>query len=213
MNVSDMISAMNILGIGEVYNDDDSTRIALVFLNLAHDELYRETANLNSDVLVKDIITTTANQSILPLGRPTFSVSKVLQVGSKRKIKGKSVLEFADYESENIESADPLIYTKIKQTVNIHPIIPTSIYTFNIWSVPERTPLFINTLESAIPYPLSYQSVLVNGALYYLFQDESGFKNQTRENEALRRWINGKSDLISYLYGSNNQSINTFENA
>ncbi len=213
MNVSDMISAMDILGIGKVYSDEDSKRIALVFLNLAHDELYRETANLNSDVLIKDVVTTIANQSILPLGQPTFSVSKVLQVGRKYKIEGKSVLDFADYESENLESADPVIYTKIRQTVSVYPIVPTSIYTFNIWSAPERTPLFINTPESGIPYPLSYQSVLVNGALYYLFQDESGFKNQTRENEALRRWVNGKKDLISYLYGSNSQSISTFENA
>jgi hypothetical protein len=213
MNVSNMISTMRILGIGEVYNDDDSNRIALDFLNLAHDELYRETANINSNVIVKDVIVSVAGQTSITLTRKPFSISKIYRTGSTAQIRPLSTIDFAEYEVKNSYSGDPEVYYNINDIVNFYPTITSSAYTFNVWYVPERTSFNLNTPESSIPYPLSYQSVLVDGALYYLFQDESGFKNPTKENQALRRWTKGKADLVSYLYGSSRQSISTFENA
>lgn len=214
MNVSSMIKLMKTLGIGQVYSDPTADSILLEFLNLAHDELYRETANINSGIFVNDPdLTSLTTQNYVILTQTPFTISRVFPVGFTRFLDGKSVLEFADYQFINTTVGDPRIYSNIGQKLNFWPFTSGNLYTFNVWYTPERTLLDANTPESAIPYPISYQSVLIDGALYYLFQDESGFKNTMKENEALRRWTKGKADLVSYLFGSNKQKISTFENA
>jgi hypothetical protein len=59
-----------------------------------------------------------------------------------------------------------------------------------------------------IPHPV--YPVLADGALYYLFQEEGGFKNTQKELEARKRWETGKSRLLSYLYTSSGQTFSTF---
>ncbi len=213
MNVSGMLKLMKTLGIGQVYSDPDTQAIFLEFLNLAHDELYRETANLNSDIFIDETHTSLPDQSFITLNQATFSISKVFPIGFKYELEGKSAIEFAEYRFENVYTSDPKIYYKKGNNINFYPFLSGVPYTFNAWSTPERTLLDINTPETAIPYPLSYQSVLVDGALYYLFQDESGFKNPKKEDQALRRWMKGKTDLTSYFKGSNKLKMSTFENA
>lgn len=214
MNVSDMMDIMKTLGIGEVYSDDDSKRIALSFLNLANDQLYAETANINSGIFVNEsALVSVPGQNYVTLTQTPFSISRVFPVGTTCQLKGMSVLDFADYQFNNISSSDPINYTNIGTSLMFWPYVAANPYTLNVWYTPERTMLDETTTESKIPYPPSYHRVLVDGALYYLFQDESGFKNPKKENEALSRWDKGRMDLKSYFYGSNRMSINTFENA
>ena len=82
----------------------------------------------------------------------------------------------------------------------------------SVWYTPQPSLLTENTDESEIPYPPAYHPVLVDGGLYYLFQQEGGFKNTTKENEALIRWQNGKTRLLSYLYTSSGEFLPTFSN-
>ena len=213
MNISDMIDIMRTLGIGEVYNDDTSQEIALRFLNLANDELYRETANINPNILTIDIIESFENESFFVLNSIPFSISKVYRIGSTVPLRGLSILEFNTYTIENPNPGDPAVYCVKGDVVSFWPFSPDVTYTFNTSYPVERTLLDITTIEADIPYPISYQSVLVDGGLYYLFQDEGGFKNPIKENEALRRWQKGKTDLKSYFYGSNKQFITTFSSA
>lgn len=214
MNVSDMINVMKTLGIGQVYSDDETNQIFLTFLNLANDQLYSETANINSGILVNEpALVSVINQNSVTLTKTPFSISRVFPVGKKNALDGKSVLDFADYQFANSDSNDPSVYTSIGKNLMFWPFVNDISYTMNVWYAPERTMLELTTQESGIPYPPSYQRVLVEGALYYLFQDESGFKNPRKENAALERWDKGRADLKSYFYGSNNMLIRTFENA
>lgn len=214
MNVSDMINVMKTLGIGQVYGDDETNQIFLTFLNLANDQLYSETANINSGILVNEpALVSVINQNSVTLTKTPFSISRVFPVGKKNALDGKSVLDFADYQFANSDSNDPSVYTSIGKNLMFWPFVNDISYTMNVWYAPERTMLDLTTQESGIPYPASYQRVLVDGALYYLFQDESGFKNPKKENSAMERWDKGRMDLKSYFYGSNKMSIRTFENA
>lgn len=214
MNVSDMINIMKTLGIGQVYGDEETNQIFLTFLNLANDQLYSETANINSGILINEpALTSVINQNSITLTQTPFSISRVFPVGKTNELNGKSVLDFADYQFANSDSNDPSIYTSIGKRLMFWPFVNDISYTMNVWYAPERTMLDLTTQESGIPYPVSYQRVLVDGALYYLFQDESGFKNPKKENAAMERWEKGRIDLKSYFYGSNKMSIRTFENA
>ena len=214
MNVSDMINVMKTLGIGQVYSDDETNQIFLTFLNLANDQLYSETANINSGIFVIDpLITSNINENSIELSEIPFSISKVYPIGKTKELKGKSVLDFSDYQFENTSPGDPIFYTNIGKDISFWPFVNDISYNFKVIYTPERSELILETPESEIPYPVSYHRVLVDGALYYLFQDESGFKNPRKENAAMERWDKGRADLKSYFYGSNNMLIRTFENA
>jgi hypothetical protein len=79
-----------------------------------------------------------------------------------------------------------------------------------VWYIPQPPAFTEATEEKDIPYPIAYHPVLVDGALYYLFQEEGGFKSSRRENEAKARWETGKSKLLSYLHNSSGQTFSTF---
>lgn len=214
MNVAEMMSLMRTLGIGASYEDDYSKKTALKYLNLANDEIYRETAGLNSDILTNDILNSTLGNSSVTLAQTPFLIAEVFVQGQSNSLTGMSALAFAKYQFEHSNFVgNPLIYYKKANTINFFPIQSTLTYNLSIWYAPERTVLEENTTEADIPYPLSYHSVLVDCALYYLFQDESGFRNQQKENEALRRATKTKNDLISYFKSANRQIISTFSNA
>ncbi len=76
--------------------------------------------------------------------------------------------------------------------------------------VPQPKFLKAETPEDDIPYPLAYHPVLVDGALYYLFQEEGGFKSPQKAQAAEQRWEIGKTRLISYLYQASGSSFSTF---
>jgi hypothetical protein len=213
MNVSTMVSIMQTLGIGAVFNDDDAKAIALEYLNLANDELYRETASINCENFINDNLVSVAGQNNVILTQIPFSVSKVFPIGFKKELKGISIIDLAERQFHDQTPRNPEFYATINTTLKFFPIMPTISYNLSVWYAPERSLLQIETPEYLLPYPISYQSVLVDGALYYLFQDESGFKNSQKENEALRRWTKGKTDLKAYLKDSNKQVISTFRNA
>ena len=211
MKIKDMIYSMKVLGIGEVHDDETTEKIALIYLNLAHNQLYRETANLNDDVLEEETITSVANQSYFNLSRKPFLISELYRQGYDYELEGLSSRDFRKYKRINRTYGNPIIYNRKGRTINFFPIISDVPYTFDILFAPEITPLAMNTEEDDIPYPIEYHGVLVDGALYYLFQDESGFKNISKENESLKRWDKGRMDLVSYFYGYNKQKISTFE--
>ncbi len=213
MNVSDMIGIMRTLGIGQVYSDNESKTIFLSFLNLAHNQLYRETANLNDDILVKETLTNDPIQGYITLSQNPFSISRIRLVGTTCILDGLSVLDLDSYEARNVNSGNPSVYSNSKKIVNFYPFVNGNSYQFSTFYPPRITALDETTLEEDIPYPIEYHDVVVNGALYYLFQDESGFKNPKKEGEALSRWDEGRVDLKSYLFGKSRLSINTFENA
>lgn len=213
MNVKQMIRLMRTLGIGSVFSDEETDRIALEYLNLANDEIYSETANLNSDILINDTLTNNSNEDFVTLTNPAFSLAAVFPIGQNFPLKILSALDFAIYKFQNPINGVPLICFKKGKTVSIYPIQNGATYSFSIWYPPERIELTLDTPEVDIPYPSVFHSVVVDCALYYLFQDEGGFKNAEKENQALRRYIEKKNNLISYFQSANRQSINTFSNA
>lgn len=85
-----MINVMKTLGIGQVYSDDETNQIFLTFLNLANDQLYSETANINSGILVNEpALVSVINQNSVTLTQTPFSISRVFPVGKKKCIRWK----------------------------------------------------------------------------------------------------------------------------
>jgi hypothetical protein len=207
MQIAEMIDLMGVLGIGET----PSNAIALKYLNQAHLKLYRQTANINPDLLINEQLTSLVNQNTVTVTEIPFIVSKVYQKGQAQPLEGMAFLDFVQYQSDHPNLVcSPRIYAFKRKIISFFPIQANQTYDFSVWYCTQPKTLTELTLEDAIPYPIAFHDVLVDGALYYLFQDESGFKNPQKEKEALARWEAGKSELFAYLYGSAKQQISTF---
>lgn len=213
MNIQDMIVLMGNLALGE-NNYDDFKTIALKYLNLAHSELYRKTASVNSDILEEEVKVSAVPNNYISLNKDPFLVLSVFNGSDSTPLKQLDKISFFKYRTFNNITSNPSTYCiyKKEKRIKFAPFDPSIAYNITTFYVPEVSLLELNTIEEQIPYPKSFHEVLVNGGLYYLFQEESGFKNTLKQNEFMDKWIRGKSDLISYFTASNNQEITTFSN-
>lgn len=209
MRVSELLTLMGHLSVGNDNITPSERAIFLQYLNLAHLELYQETANFNQDLLLMENLATEQGSNTVKLSRMPYLVSSVYVLTHKRKLTRLSVGEAIENDPDSSSKGTPCAYFIQKNILSFVPPQP-ALTSAIVWYVPQPSALTEETEEVDIPYPIAYHPVLADGALYYLFQEEGGFKNTQKENEAKARWETGKSKLLSYLYSSSDQTFSTF---
>lgn len=212
MQVSALLTLMGNLSVG---NDNITPReraIFLQYLNLAHFQLYQETANFNQNLLIQENLANEENSNEVPLSQMPYMVSSVYDVTHKQKLTRLSLVDAVDDDPDFSSKGTPSQYFIQKNILQFVPA-QTVVIPVIVWYAPQPSLLTEETDEADIPYPLAYHPVLVDGALYYLFQDESGFKSSQKEETAKARWETSKTRLLSYLYTSSGQIFSTFSNA
>lgn len=215
MKVAELLTLMGTLSVGNDNITPTERAIFLQYLNLAHLELYQGTANFNQDLLVKEVLTTQEGLNTVTLSKMPYLVSSVYDATHKQPLKRLAVAEASD--PAYIPQGTPQGYCMQKAILSFIPVatVPaqTSAVSVVVWYIPQPSAFTEATEEKDIPYPLAYHPVLVDGGLYYLFQEEGGFKSSHKENEAKARWETGKSKLLSYLHSSGGQTFSTFSSA
>ena len=88
--------------------------------------------------------------------------------------------------------------------INIYPIYTGKI---GVSYLKNPSPLKITTSSEQILIPFAFQQILADGAAYYLFQSETGFKDAMKMGESQRRWEKGKVKLFNYMKNLGGQSI------
>jgi hypothetical protein len=140
-------------------------------------------------------------------------MSQVLPAGQKNPLIKKSTNDYVLYCFENPDAvSNPIIYKKKKNILTFYPFITGTVYEFSVSWASQAPTLELDTQEDDIPYPPTYHDVLVDGALYYLFADEAGFRSSEKEAQAAKRYATGSNELLSYLQGSNSNIVSTFCN-
>lgn len=211
MQVSDLLGVMANLSVGLDNTTPTERTIFLQYLNLAHFELYQETANFNQDLILQENLANLENTNTVTLSQIPYVMNAVYDVTHKQTLNRISRADLVAQDPALAATGTPEKYFIQKDSLQFYPT-QTAVTQVSIWYTPQPSLLTENTDESEIPYPPAYHPVLVDGGLYYLFQQEGGFKNTTKENEALIRWKNGKTRLLSYLYTSNGEFLPTFSN-
>jgi hypothetical protein len=213
MQVSDLLGLMANLSVGLDNTTPTERAIFLQYLNLAHFELYQETASFNQDLIIQEEHDTQEdNKNLIKLNNLPYTMNTVYDLTHKKVLERVSRIDLLGEDPGLTATGYPQKYLIRKQYLELYPV-QTDVTQVSIWYIPQPTLLKENTEESDIPYPPAYHPVLVDGGLYYLFQEEGGFKNTTKENDARARWLAGKKMLLSYLYNSSGQSISTFQSA
>lgn len=80
-----------------------------------------------------------------------------------------------------------------------------SFSNIGITYIPQPALLTQLTLSANILIPSLYQYILADGAAYYVFQSETGFKDQTKMQTSYTRWMEGKQRLFAYLRNQGGQ--------
>ncbi len=212
MQIAALLTLMGNLSLGNDNITANEKAIFLQYLNLAHLELYQITANFNQDLAEKYEADVAADTSEHDLGFTPYLVNEVWDGTRRLKLKRQSLTTLLARLSETEQSGTPKYYYTAKQAISFVPrsCVP---FHFLMHYVPQPVPLTLETLEAAIPYPLAYHPVLVDGALYYLFQEEGGFKNLSKAQDAQKRWEVGQSRLLAYLFTSSGETLTTFSSA
>ena len=209
MTVIELLKMMGSLSLGEQNIAASENAIFLQYLNLAHLELYGETANWNTDLYIQERINKPANVSSFNLAHNPFVMGTVSVPSAKKHLKRVSLEEAFQGDPDLTHEGPVTGYALQKNKVLLLPYENKAL-SLVVWYIPQASPLQETTPEADIPYPVTYHNLLADGALYYVFQEEGGFKNPQKMMDAKQRWVLGKQRLVSYLKGASRGIISTY---
>lgn len=205
MNVSDILDLMADFSAGGSNVTPTQRVLFLRYLNLAHHQLYSETALFNEAVFSTQTFNDVYNAVtgvVIPFN--PFLVSSVFDLHTRCELSKKSHSEALKLYGRR--TGRPFCFSASLQvdvpsfTVFLHPA-PVRAHALITW-VQEAIVLTAETPSYNIPYPSSFHHILVDGALWYVFQEEGGFKDNLKAKESKERWERGKQQVISFLFNS-----------
>ena len=207
MTVAYLLTLMGHLSLGNDNISAAERAIFLHYLNLAHFELYQVTATFNQDLIVFETLTNVQGENTVTLARSPYAMQSAYDQTHQKKLTRISLADLLKKDPAFKATGYPLQYFLHSRVIHFYPL-QTAVMSVKVGYVPQ--PVLLTEQEQEIPYPLAYHPVLVDGALYYLFQEEGGFKNAQKATEAERRWDTGRSRLLSYLYNASGETLSTF---
>ena len=196
MDVKNIITLMATLSIGLDEPSDSDIPVFLSFLNLAYKDILQETLVQNPTVPFISQTLTCTNGVLADTQYEPFIVRKVWDVVSNTPLKSTNLdkIEEIDPSISQTGGAQEWYYAGGK--INIYPLFTGQI---GIRYVKEPSDLKMTDSSSEILIPKVFQTILVDGAAYYLFQSETGFKDTLKMAESKYRWEKGRIKLFNYL--------------
>lgn len=211
MTVEQLLTLMGHLSLGNDNIMPEERRIFLHYLNLAHFELYQVTAPFNQDLFVFETLANVLGENAVTLTNPPYAMQSVYDQTRGQKLARSSLADLLEKDPGFKATGHPYQYFLQGSVVHFYPP-QTAVTSVRVVYTPQPVPFTEETEEKEIPYPIAYHPVLVDGALYYVFQEEGGFKNPQKAVEAQRRWEDGRSRLLSSLYNTSGETLTTFTN-
>jgi hypothetical protein len=205
VNVSDILDVMASFSIGSTHVTPQQRSLHLKYLNVAYEELYRETALVNEGVsslfVFKDAY---EGHNGITLNEDAMMVSSVFDFSNRQELaKQTTANALKAYEgcSGHLHAFSAVLDAFVPQfQVFLYPA-PVKAHVLITW-IKNIIPLQEITKSSELPYPADFHSILVDGGLWYVFQEEGGFKDSLKAKESKRRWEKGKQNLTAFLFNS-----------
>ena len=211
MTVKYLLTLMGHLSLGNDNIMPEERQIFLHYLNLTHFELYQVTAPFNQDLFIFETVSNALGENAVTLRFPPYALQTVYDQTHQKKLTRTSLADLLEKDPGFTATGYPYQYFLQGSVVHFYPP-QTAITSVRVVYTPQPTFLTEQTEDQDIPYPIAYHPVLVDGGLYYVFQEEGGFKNPQKAVEAQRRWEDGRSRLLSSLYNTSGETFTTFMN-
>ena len=198
MNVKEIIKLVSDLSVGLENPTPMDEEIYLRYLNLVHFNLYRSVGTINPYVpLIEEEYEVEAG-TFEPNAVPFVIRSVYVPLKNNARVLSPISYDEILKQDPSMETVGlPQFWFYLSKQITLYPNKYEGPVKMITMSGP--TLFTLETLEEQIPYPPLYHQVLVDGTCYYLFQGESGLKNQAELVASQARWEKGKQALYSYL--------------
>jgi hypothetical protein len=203
MDVKTILQTMAYQSISLDQITDSDVPVYLTYLNLAYYELLTAIGP-KSPLLPKLRETLTCTDGIIdPPSKSIFLIRSVYDTIQNKTLK-ESNLDAIMQTDPGLtrKSTSPQVWYYDSGHINIYPLFTGTLGVLYISSPPQ---LSVASSSDDIYIPELYHSVLIDGALYYMFQSDS-FKNDVKMLKAEDRWKQGKTRLASYLMSLSGQT-------
>lgn len=210
MDVSDILKLLATLSIGLDDPQDSDIVVFMQFINLCYFELLQETISQNP-LLVKQHEQLDCNNGILDSTSQNIFIPKTIySISSNTPLDATTEQEVLKYDPVLKKTGEPSQWYYANGVINVYPLATSTVSSgggFGVWYIPQPSPLTRNSLSADILIPTLYQQVLADGASYYLFQSETGFKDQLKMQAAMARWKEGKQKVFAYMKNISGKKI------
>lgn len=201
MLVGDVLNLVGQLSIGLDSPTADDSAIWLNYLNLAHFELYAQTATVNTVIPIQTDQLNVTDGLCDPFTLPIFSVRSAYRIDTNRELQPTTFDRIMTRDPGLTILGDPIMWYIVGTRMHTWPI--TTLLTADgsgvgvIYNV--QPPVFGPNDDLSLYYPTAFHPLLVDGTCYYMFQSEAGFNNQEKMRRADLQWTTGKTNLFNYF--------------
>lgn len=202
MDVSSILKLLATLSIGLDDLGESDTIVFMQFLNLAYFELLHATINESPLVVKLHEELDCTNGVVSSTSQEIFTPKVIYDIRTNRQLLGSSEEDVLKVDPALVKTGEPDRWYYANGVINTYPLSTTTVITgggVGIRYVAKPAPLTASSLSADILIPSLYHQVLVDGASYYVFQSETGFKDQTKMLSAQVKWEDGKKKLFSYM--------------
>ena len=207
MKVSEIVGLLSNLGLGLDDGTPTEDIIYLKYVNLAYAEILRQTLIVNpSNSLVTEVVSSL--DGVCSLSQTPLSIKSVYCMNTKVSLSA-TTLDFVLAQDPTFsQQGNPCFWYYTGNTLKIFPLYSG---TFSISYLAAPPLLALSDSEERIMIPPLYHQVLADGAIYYLCQGESGFRDNLVITQAIQRWEQGKIELILFYKNlASSQSFSTY---
>jgi hypothetical protein len=202
MDVSEILKLLATLSIGLDDPDDGDTVVFMKYINLCYFELLQVVLTESPIVVKLHEQLDCTNGVLSPTSQPIFIPKAVYNIANNVPMLGTTEEDILKFDPAIKKTGNPQEWYYANGVINTYPLSTSTVITgggFGIRYIAQPKPLTSLSLSSDILIPTMYQQVLADGASYYVFQSETGFKDQTKMMDAKMRWEDGKKKLFSYM--------------
>jgi hypothetical protein len=201
MLVGDVLNFASQLSMGLDSPTADDAAIWLGYLNLAHFELFAQTATVNAGIpLITDKLNVTDGVCD-PFTQSIYSVRSAYRIDINRVLQPTTYDKVLAQDPGGQILANPTHWYIINSILYTWPISTLTIEDGSGVGVIYNTQPIVFGMNDdlSLYYPVAFHPLLIDGTCYYMFQSETGFKNQEKMRTAEMRWTKGKTNLFNYF--------------
>jgi len=198
MDVSQILNLLGSLSIGLDDPSESDIDVYINYLNIAYRELLQETIIQNPNVpILTEVVVSTELDGVLPglLTQDPFIIKTVFDSDRNVPLKPTNLDAIQRTDPGITKTGLPSQWYYSSGSINLYPKFAGNI---GVTYIAQPALLDVNTISANILIPRMYQYILADGAAYYVFQSETGFKDQMKMAACSDRWQKGKRDLFSY---------------
>ena len=202
MDVSEILKLLATVSIGLDDPDDGDIAVFMQFINLCYFEILQLTISQNPLVTVLQEKLDCTNGKLSSPTKAIFKPEHVYEIALNNPLDPTIFDNIVKADPGIIQTGSPNQWYYWNNSINVYPLTTSLVAQgggYGLWYIPQPAPLTATSKTTDILIPALYQQILAFGAAYYVFQSETGFKDQTKMVNAQVQWEDGKKKLFAYL--------------